>query len=145
MALKDKNPAANLKPDADLAAMIRPILSADGTVSCASAMRLAENKNVPPGDIGRTLDALGIHLAQCQIGTFGYPGHAKGWDAAGSASLPVPEGLGKAVQDAGRVERRITCPEIWQLAAKFRISRMQAGYLADRAGLKIKGCPLGAF
>jgi hypothetical protein len=145
MALKDKAVPPDLKPDAALASKIRLVLEADGTVSCAAAIRLAEKENVPTESIGRTLDCLPVHISLCQIGTFGYPGHAKGWAVSGSASQPVPDGLNKALQDAGGEEKRITCPEIWKIAAQFGISRMLAGYLADAAGLKIGGCQLGAF
>ena len=145
MALKDKKIHPDLKPDSDIAAEIDGLKESDGTISCAAAVRMAEKKGVKPETVGRTLDALGTRLSLCQIGTFGYPGHAKGWVGSAAASQPVPDELKKALQDAGGTEKRITCLEIWKIAAKFRVSRMLAGSLADQAGLKIKGCQLGAF
>jgi hypothetical protein len=145
MALKDKMIPPVLKPDEFLSAEIDSLKEADGTVSCATAIRLAEKTGVKPENIGRTLDALGVHLSLCQIGAFGYPGHAKGWAASGAVSQVVPDGLIKALEDAGGAAKRITCSEIWKIAAKFRVSRIRAGEVTDRAGLKIKGCQLGAF
>ncbi|MCX6565290.1 MAG: hypothetical protein NTW38_02520 [Candidatus Aminicenantes bacterium] len=145
MALKDKMIPPDPKPDEVLSAEIDRLKEADGTVSCAATIRLAEKTGVKPEEVGRTLDALAVHLSLCQIGIFGYPGHAKGWAAAGAALQLVPDGLIEALEDAGGVEKRITCSEIWKIAAKFRVSRILAGYVADQAGLKIKGCQLGAF
>jgi len=145
MALKDKKIPPDLKPDEVLSGEIARLKESDGTISCAAAIRLAEKKGVNPGDVGRTLDVLSVHLTLCQIGTFGYPGHAKGWASSGAASRAVPDGLKKALQDAGGIEKRIDCLEIWKIGAKFRVSRMLAGYVADQAGLKIKRCQLGAF
>lgn len=145
MALNEKKLPPDLKADPVLAAEIERLKDPDGTVSCSAAIRLAEIRNVPSEDVGRTLDALSVHLSRCQIGTFGYPGHAKGWTAAGVDREAEPEGLRKALLEAGGPAARISCRAIWEIASKFSISRMAAGYAADRAGLKITGCQLGAF
>lgn len=145
MALKDKALDPNLKPDPELAAAVPGLRESDGTVSCAAAMRLAETKKIDPEAVGRTLDAMAVTLGRCQIGTFGYPGHAKGWTGAGLEARPVPDGLENALREAGGNDRSITCSDIWALASRFGLSRLHAGWLADRAGLKIRKCQLGAF
>lgn len=145
MALKNKKIPSDLKSDSAIAAEIGGLKESDRTISCAAAVRLAEKKGVKPIAVGRTLDALAVHLSLCQIGVFGYPGHAKGWVVSGVVSQPVPDGMKNAMREAGGTEKRITCLEIWKIAAKFRVSRMLAGAVADQAGLKIKGCQLGAF
>ena len=145
MALKDKKLSPDVKPDPALAAEIERWKEPDGTVSCATAIRLAESMKVKAEDVGRTLDALSVHLGKCQIGTFGYPGHAKGWGAGGPDLDSEPDDLRPALLEAGGPEKRISCLSLWNIAAGFRISRMSVGYAADRAGLKIIDCQLGAF
>jgi len=143
MALKDKKPEPGFIPDKALVAEIRGEIAADGTVSCAAAVGLAEKMKIRPQDVGRTLDALAVHLSRCQIGTFGYPEHAKGWSTV--PAEPVLEGLAEAMRAAAGAEKKIGCRALWELAERFRIPRMEAGRIADRAGLKIVSCQLGAF
>jgi len=145
MALSDKKLPPDLKPNSVLAAEIERLKEPNGTISCATAMRLAESKNVKPEEVGRTLDALSVHLGKCQIGTFGYPGHAKGWGAGAPVLDAEPDGLRPALLEAGGPGKRISCLSLWNIAARFRISRMSVGFAADRAGLKIVDCQLGAF
>lgn len=143
MALNDKKLSPELKPDPILSAELERLKNPDGTVSCAAAVGLAEKLKIRTQDVGRTLDALAVHLSRCQIGTFGYPGHAKGWSAVPAG--PVPDGLEEAMREAAGTEKRIGCLTLWELADRFRISRMEAGRIADRTGLKIVSCQLGAF
>ena len=143
MALKDKKLSHALKPDPVLSAEIERLKNPDGTVFCLEAIGLAEKMRIRPEKIGRTLDALAVPLSRCQIGAFGYPGRAKGWSA--DPSGPVPEGLEEAIRAAAGSEKRIRCLRLWELAERFRISRMDAGRTADRAGVKIVSCQLGAF
>ncbi|MBN1938478.1 MAG: hypothetical protein JW843_02760 [Candidatus Aminicenantes bacterium] len=145
MALEDKTLPPDLKPNPVLIDKIELIKETDGTVSCAAAIALAERANVAPEEVGRTLDALAVRLSRCQIGTFGYPGHAKGWTISGADREPEPEGLRAALQEAAGPVKQVSCPTLWDIAEKFHISRMRVGYAADRAGLKINGCQLGAF
>lgn len=143
MALNDKKLSPGLKPDPALSVELERLKNADGTISCAAAIGLADKMKVSPQDVGRTLDALAVHLSRCQIGAFGYPGHAKGWSAVPAG--PVPEGLEEALRAAAGTDNRIKCLALWELAERFRIPRMEAGRIADRAGFKIVACQLGAF
>jgi hypothetical protein len=145
MALSLKKLPPDLKPDERIASEIRARLDVVGTISCATAMQIAEKSEVAPEDIGRTLDAMGIHLTRCQIGLFGYPGHAKGWTQDGTADLPEPTGLSDDLNGVADPSGFLTCPVIWEKADLFGITRLQAGYIADRTGRKIIGCQLGAF
>jgi len=145
MALNDKKIPPNLDLNPVLAAEIGGLKEPDGTVPCAAAIHLAEVKRVKPPEVGRTLDALSVHIGRCQIGTFGYPGHAKGWSSLDAADGTVSPALQEALLEAGGTARRISCLAIWEIAARFKVSRMIAGYAADQAGLKIVDCQLGAF
>jgi hypothetical protein len=145
MALKDKKLPPGFKPDETLVAEINRLKEADGTISCAAALRLSVKAGAKPKVTGRSLDARSIPISRCQLGLFGYPGHAKGWEAAGPDEEFVSEGLSKALRTAAGPQKRISCLGLWKIAKNHRISRMQAGLAADRAGLKIIACQLGAF
>lgn len=145
MALADKKLPLDLKPDERIAAEIRPRLDAEGMMSCATAMQIAVHMGVAPEAVGRTLDALGIHLTRCQIGLFGYPGHAKGWAQAGTADRPEPTGLINALNGVADPAGTLSCVRIWEATERIGVSRLQAGFAADRTGRKIIGCQLGAF
>ncbi|MHB8054283.1 MAG: hypothetical protein ACYDH3_03440, partial [Candidatus Aminicenantales bacterium] len=114
-------------------------------IACVAALRLAVKAEVKSEAVGRTLDALSVHLSRCQLGLFGYPGRAKGWAAAGIDAEFVSEGLLEALRAAAGAAKSISCLRLWEIAKNHRISRMQAGYAADRAGVKIIKCQLGAF
>jgi hypothetical protein len=144
VALKDKELHPGLEPDQRIAASIGPRLE-EGQLSCPEACAVAVELGCPPLEVGRTADVLGIHLTRCQLGLFGHPGHAKGWEPAGVAARPVPAGLEAAILEVRDPGGRIGCRELWRLAARFGVERMQVGYVADRLGVKIHACQLGAF
>jgi hypothetical protein len=129
------------RADRRVGAAIRARLSEDGRLTCAAAFDAARTENVPPRLIGQTADALGVRLSRCQLGLFGYPGKSKGW-TADEAEAPFPAGCEAALRSLGGSP---ACPELWALAEAFAASRLQVGRFADRLGLKVVGCPLGAF
>jgi len=45
--------------------------ASDGRLPCAAALALAETLGVPPSQVGRAADDLGIKIAACQLGCFG--------------------------------------------------------------------------
>jgi hypothetical protein len=144
MALDDKKLAPGLEADERVAAAIDGRLE-DGLLPCSEAVAVAEELACPPIVVGQTSDVLAIRLTRCQLGLFGYPGHSKGWEAAGVAELPVPEGLGQALGEGRDEQGDIGCQELWCLAERFGVSRIHVGYLADRLGIRIRRCKLGAF
>jgi hypothetical protein len=117
----------------------------DGRITCASAVAAAELLGVAPSDAGAAVDALGVRLTVCQLGLFGYPGRAKGWTAAGTEDRPVPPGFEEALGTALAPNGTMDCAGLWALAERFGIPRLQAGFLADQKGVRIRGCQLGAF
>jgi hypothetical protein len=144
MALDDKplNPDAVI--DETIAAAIGGRLEG-GLLSCEAACVLATELGCEPIEVGATADALRIPLTACQIGLFGYPGHAKGWEAAGVVALPVPAGLEPTLLAARNDRGELTCLAVWGAAEHAGCSRTQAGYVAERLGIKIRNCQLGAF
>lgn len=143
MALEEKTLPEDFVVDAVLAAAIETALT-DSLLPCAVAFRVAETHVVAPLLVGQTADVLGIRLTRCQLGLFGYPGHAKGWDAL--AGTAISEDLAAAVRAAAdEAGGMIACAQLWELAVQFGISRLQMGYVVDQLGLRIGACQLGAF
>lgn len=142
MALSDK-PTSALSVESSLAQAIRTRLNDEGRLPCAQAFIIAAEHNLEPLAVGQAADALSVRLTRCQLGLFGYPGHAKGWDAL-PADLPIAPELEAALRAAGD-EAGISCRTLWELAARFGVSRLVIGYVAERLGFKVKACQLGAF
>jgi hypothetical protein len=146
MALNDKKLPAGLRADEAIVSEIKACLGEDGTLSCPAAFALAKSRNIAVLDIGRAADASGIHLSRCQLGLFGFPGHAKGWEkTAAWSQAPLPLGFEDAVRAALDASGRLSCQSLWRVADEAGVSRIQAGWVADRLGFRIVDCRLGAF
>ncbi len=50
----------------------------------------------------------------------------------------------KALQEAG-IEERITCPQVFAIAEKAKVTRMAVGEYCTRNKIKIRACQLGCF
>ena len=144
MALEDKELSTNFTIDEAVANAIRAHLR-DEKLPCAAAFKIAETQEIPPLDVGKTADQLGIHLTRCQLGLFGYPGHAKGWDTPDFASLKAPEGLEEAIRSRTDDAGTIGCATLWELSAQFEIPRLYIGWFTDQLEIRITPCQLGAF
>jgi hypothetical protein len=144
MALDDKAIDPDAPVDARIAAAITQRLEG-GRLPCAAAHAAADALGVAPIEVGRTADQLRIRLTSCRLGLYGFPGHGKGWEAANAASLPVPDGLEEALRAARDGRGEIGCDRLWREAERFSVPLIQVGYLADRLGIKIRRCQLGAF
>ena len=144
MALDDKTIDPDARVDERIAEAILARL-VDGRLPCDAAREVAEGLGVAPIEIGRTADQLRIRLTRCQLGLFGYPGHAKGWESAGVARRAVPEGLEEALLAARDERGEMSCERLWREAARFSVERLHVSYVADRLGIKIRECRLGAF
>ncbi len=142
MALQDKALPEDLLIEAELEKALRAALAGD-VLPCAAAFRLAEEWQLEPLAVGQAADALDIHLSACQLGLFGYPGHTKGW--ASIVDRPVPASLEAALLEAAGETHKLSCIQLWELAAQFGVPRLQIGFVADRLGIKIRPCQLGAF
>ncbi|MGC9397638.1 MAG: hypothetical protein ACP5HM_00705 [Anaerolineae bacterium] len=144
MALQDKQRPSDFTINETIANAIRARLQ-DGKLPCAAAFHIADEQQVTPLEVGRTADALEIHLTRCQLGLFGYPGHAKGWDTPNFAVFTVPEGLEEAVRNAADEENNVGCAALWEISRRFEIPRLYIGWFTDQLGIRISPCQLGAF
>jgi hypothetical protein len=144
MALGDKTIDPAEPVDQRIADAIRARLE-DSRLPCAAAREVAQALGVEPIEVGRTADQLRIRLTSCQLGLYGYPGHAKGWLASGVVSRPVPDGLETALLGARNGRGEISCEQLWREAERFSVEPIHVAYVADRLGIKIRECLLGAF
>jgi hypothetical protein len=144
MALKNKKIPTDFTLNETLSEAIRS-RTHKNKLTCASAFGIAKTRGVELLLVGKTADVLQIELDLCQLGLFGYPGHSKGWQSARVAELAVPAGLEEAIRSARDSEGELSCLAAWEAAAKFGIPRMQVGYIADKLGIRIRHCQLGAF
>jgi len=144
MALNDKVPDAHFKADESLMRELQSRLR-DGKIPCAAAFAAAEARSVTPRLLGKTMDAEGIRLTHCQLGLFGYPGHSKLWDAPGYTEAQLPHEVEKAILDASAGTGRISCRAAWEIADRLGIARSAVGRTADRLGIRLSECQLGAF
>ena len=144
MGKKEKRLPDDFIIDAQIEAAIRARLT-DGLLHCADAFAVAAQCDVPPSLVGQTVDALELRLDRCQLGLYGYPGHTKGWDATDIAAHAIPDGLEEAIRAALDADGKLTCPRAWAIAAHFAVPKMLVGYTADKMGVRIIQCQLGAF
>lgn len=144
MALKDKKISAGRAVEPALADAIRARLK-EGRLDCVAAFVLAKEKGVTPLAVGEAADSLGIHLSHCQLGLFGFPGHAKAWETPGWNEAPMPKGFEAAVRSSFGSDGSLSCASAWTLADRFGVGRVQVGFLASRLRIKIKRCQLGSF
>lgn len=144
MALKDKKVPENRTVEPALAGAIRARLTA-GKLDCAAAFALAEEIGIASLAVGEAADSLGLHLGHCQLGLFGFPGHAKAWEAPDWKDAALPAGLDEAVRAVLAPDGSLSCAAAWSVADRFGFERVRIGRHASRLGIKIKRCRLGAF
>jgi hypothetical protein len=111
-----------------------------GKITCSDAHRIAHELNVPPAEVGVTIDLLEIKISRCQLGLFGYGQKNRIVQPAKDVS---PE-LKNALENA-RKENRISCVVAWELAKKFGISRIDIAAACEALQIKISSCQLGTF
>ncbi|OFW56392.1 MAG: hypothetical protein A2W01_00115 [Candidatus Solincola sediminis] len=42
----------------------------EGRINCATALKLAQDLGVPPGEVGKAANALNIKISNCSLGCF---------------------------------------------------------------------------
>lgn len=144
MAIEDKPIPVDLEPDERILGAVRDRLEG-GRLSCKAAMDAAEELGCQPIEVGCTADIARLRLTRCQLGLFGFPGHAKGWAAAGVERLPAPAELEDLLVEARDTRGFVTCLELWRHADRLAVARIHAGHVAERLGVRVRSCQLGAF
>ena len=114
----------------------------NGELPCALAFEIVKKSQVPPDEVGRTLDLLNIRLTKCQLGLFGYKPKkkiVKPMDTVDD-SATLMAALKKAT-----INNQLSCEEIWAIASRFDMSKLTVSSACESMGIKIKPCQLGAF
>lgn len=112
----------------------------EGTLQCAVAFQIAEELGATPLTVGQAADALEVRLVHCQLGLFGYGGRKR---IAEPAEKVAPE-LEQAIRE-GLILGRLPCAVAWAIAARFGLSRLEVARAAEKLGVRIGQCQLGAF
>jgi hypothetical protein len=112
----------------------------EGEIPCAVAFSIAEEMRIPPGEVGFTLDMLGIKVIKCQLGLFGYKPSKKVVKPAEN----VPQDLQKAIRDS-LINGRLPCVAAWQIADRFGLRRMEVSSACEALNIKMSACQLGSF
>ena len=114
----------------------------NGELACAVAHQIAEELNLPPAEIGKAIDLLEYRISKCQLGLFGY---GQGPDKKRvKPKAPEDQQLEDAMQEALQ-DGKLTCSDAWQIASRFKVSKMTVSNACEALGIKIKPCQLGAF
>jgi hypothetical protein len=112
----------------------------EGKLCCADAFRIAEELAVMPLDVGEAADELEVRLARCQLGLFGY-GDPKRIVKPAERVAPMLE---QAIRE-GLVGERLPCAEAWVIAARLEIPKLEVANAAEKLGIRISQCQIGAF
>lgn len=111
-----------------------------GKFPCASAEKLARERNICLLEIGHICNRLSISIGWCQLGLFGCGSKGK---VLKKKNHPFP-GLEEAIRDH-LVSGRITCRSVWDIATKFGLPRINVASACEALNVKICSCQLGAF
>ena len=118
-------------------------LDEDGTLWCPRAFALAARLGVEPIEIGRAADELGIRISHCQLGLFGHPAdNPKGRII--KPATEIPEELEELIRASSR-DGRIGCGEVFALARRAGVRRLEAAGAVEGLGFKIVDCQLGCL
>jgi hypothetical protein len=112
----------------------------EGKLPCAVAFKISEETGVSPAEVGIALDLLEIKISKCQIGVFGY-GREKN---PVKPMADIPDSVKTAVHE-NLTDGNIACRDVWKVAEKLGIGRMDTASACDSLGIKISPCQLGAF
>ena len=112
----------------------------EGTLRCAAAFRIAEELGVSPMVVGKMANELNVHLSRCQLGLFGY-GEPK--SVVTPAEEVSPE-LEQAIRE-GLILGRLPCAVAWAIASRFGMPKLHVANAAEKLGVRIWECQLGAF
>jgi len=112
----------------------------EGKLSCGAAFHIAEQLSVSPLQVGETADALGIRLYHCQLGLYGYDGEERIVHPAEEVSAEL-----EAAIREGLIVGRLPCAVAWVIARRFGVPKTHVANVAERLGVKIGQCQIGAF
>ncbi len=114
--------------------------AAQGELACAVAFKIAAKLGVTPAEVGKTVDLLDLKLSKCQLGLFGYKPDKKKVKPKPPESRQMEEAIRNSVRDGN-----LACADVWDIAHRFKATKMGVSGACESLGIKIKPCQLGAF
>ena len=123
----------------DILAAVREIVQ-DEKIRCAQAFRLASDLGVSPTMIGKAADELGVHLARCQLGLFGYDEQKRVIEPAAEVGTELEQAIRE-----GLILGRLPCAVAWTIAKRLGIPKMEVSSAAEKLEIRLSQCQLGAF
>jgi hypothetical protein len=133
-----KHPSdAEINPDVAEAVKAR---ASEGKIPCAVAFEIAKELNVPPKEVGMTIDKLEIKLAKCQLGLFGYGPQKRVVTPADQVSPELEDALRQSL-----VQGKLPCKAAWDIAETFGLRKMEVSAACEALRIKISSCQLGTF
>ena len=127
------------KVDQKIAAAIKE-RSSNEEIPCAEAFRIVNELDVPPHDVGFTIDFLETAIVKCQLGLFGYRPNKKIVEPADSVSPALEEAIREAL-----VNDRLPCALAWEIAERLGLRKMEVSSACETLNIKISPCQLGSF
>jgi hypothetical protein len=125
--------------DERIAAAIRE-QSREGELPCAAVFRIAKELGLSPLAVGRTADEVEFRLVRCQLGLFGY-GERK---SVVEPAEDVAPALEQAIRE-GLILGRLPCAVAWAIAARFGMPKLHVANAAEKLGIRVGQCQIGAF
>ena len=135
---REKHPAGG-KVDASTERTVRA-MTKDDEMTCDSALKMAHELGITPGQMGMTLDLLDIRLVECRLGLFGFKPYKK---IVKPATRVSPE-LERAIRES-LTHNRLSCADACELAERFGKRNTDMSSACEALGIKISSCQLGAF
>ena len=116
----------------------------DSGLPCPVAHYIAAQLGVLPLEVGQTANEMGVRCTMCQLGLFGYAVKGRPAYRIRQPNKDVPPDLEQAIRDVA-VDGRVSCIDLWQIASRFDLSRLEIGNANEGLGFKVKPCQLGFF
>jgi len=114
----------------------------NGKLRCAQAFRIADEYQKEPLVIGQLATQLGIRIAHCQLGLFGYKD--LGNKRIVQEMPDVPPALAHAIRSrlAGN---KVSCHAAWEIACELDLPRLYVSSAVETLGIRFSSCQLGCF
>ena len=116
----------------------------DGQLSCAAAFRISRARRCSPGEVGDMANHLDIRISHCQLGLFGYGPKAQGLHKVVQAAETVSAELEGALKSRAH-DGKISCADLWAIAKRLSIPKMEACAAAEALELHVTQCQLHCF
>ncbi len=112
----------------------------DGKISCAAAHKIAEDLGISPTEVGVTIDLLERRIHQCLLGLFGYSPKRRIIEPAEQVAPELQHAIEAASEEQG-----LACAAAWELAERFKVSKVEISSACEALQIKIFSCQLGTF